>query len=141
MRIINNQEHLKQFLLGNGTDQSGHTICEVLNMDDKWWESNHNYIQWVFPINKRSQYNPFAPAVKSQMKTPFMQEAYQRFKVFLQNTSWQSPTNHNCRRISRVIISLNYFGYADLLKDFRKYLKQELRNYPELEKANKYWRL
>ena len=141
MRLLNTQKHLRKFLQGAGTDQSNHTIHEILSMDNKWWNSNHCFIQWVFPTGKRSRYNLFAPAVKSQISAPFMEESYQRFKTFLQNTEWQFPENHNCRRISRVLASLHLFGYRDLEEDFREYLRKTIIKYPGLENVRKYWNL
>jgi|TARA_R110000787_G_scaffold17748_1_gene55075 hypothetical protein len=44
----------------NLKNRSGVSINDILDSYDDWMESNHSYIQWVFPNRTASIYNPSA---------------------------------------------------------------------------------
>ena len=55
--------HAIEFLIGTGTDQKGRTISEYLEFTPEKWEECHDHIQWAFPSDIPSDFNPHAPIV------------------------------------------------------------------------------
>lgn len=54
-----------EFLRGQGKDNKGRYLFDYWDADNQWLEETHNYIQWMFPLDKRSFHHPFvAPAIK-----------------------------------------------------------------------------
>lgn len=51
------------FLNGTAPDAIGRTIEDYLAFDADKWEECHNHVQWAFPNNERSMFNPDAPVV------------------------------------------------------------------------------
>lgn len=49
------------FYFYGGFDQNGRTIEEVWSMSDEEWESDHNFIQWLFPLKEPSEFNSKVP--------------------------------------------------------------------------------
>lgn len=139
MRLINTRKHLQAFLNGAGTDQCGRTILEILSADDDFWERSHTFIQWLFPTGKRSINNITAPTAAPGIQAPYMEKALERFMDFLMAAEWQYSGNHNCKRITRVLESLQMFGYGSLAAKLRVYLHREMLFHPSLKECNKYW--
>ncbi|KAI1780319.1 opioid growth factor receptor conserved domain-containing protein [Hypoxylon cercidicola] len=44
-----------------GKNTEGRTLDYILSQPDAWLERTHNFIQWLFPLPRPSQYNPTAP--------------------------------------------------------------------------------
>jgi len=55
---------LLSFYQGSGKDIKGRTLKEIWAFDDVEKESVHDYIQWLFPSAKASQFNPDAPVLE-----------------------------------------------------------------------------
>ncbi len=51
------------FLNGTAPDAIGRTIEDYLAFDMDKWEECHNHVQWAFPNNEASMFNPNAPVV------------------------------------------------------------------------------
>lgn len=49
------------FYTGNGTDDQGRTLEDILLWDSDELEQTHDYIQWLFPLTEPSRFNPNAP--------------------------------------------------------------------------------
>ena len=49
-----------EFLTDNETTAEGLTLDVVLAMSDEELENNHQYIQWLFPLNEPSEIVPGA---------------------------------------------------------------------------------
>ena len=49
------------FYNGTGADTQGRTLADILSWSDSRLESAHDYIQWLFPLPERSNFNPDAP--------------------------------------------------------------------------------
>ena len=47
--------NFKNFLLGKEADFKGRTIKEIWDFSDIQIEKNHDFIQLIFPLNKKSQ--------------------------------------------------------------------------------------
>lgn len=132
---------LEDFLCGKGPDDKGRYLWEILSADDEWWEDTHDYIQWVFPTDRKSSYNRTAPTVSVpvRIKAPRLIESYARFRMFLRNADWEHPDNHNMRRITRVIRSLVLFGHTEHAQEFYEDLVCRFGNDPAFTESVGYW--
>jgi hypothetical protein len=54
------------FLNGTAPDAIGRTVQDYLAFDADKWEECHNHVQWAFPNNEQSMFNPNAPVVDMQ---------------------------------------------------------------------------
>ena len=141
MRWFNTEKDLIAFQKGTGKDQSGRTVRNILAADDNFWEETHNYIQWLFPLKTRSGFNLLAPVVRhpERFETPYMVDVYQRFRLFLDNSTWKEFHNHNQLRITRGLRSLRLFGYQELADEFLKWLDSECDSEDLRKVYNTYW--
>lgn len=148
---------LINFLIGNGTNREGETYEDLLKLSPYKLEARHDFIQWIFPIDKRSQYNPDAPIL-----TPLVLEATKghrtvikrlekacsmmgRFYGFgLKDPWWVTPNNHNFLRITRIITSCRLLGEKKLAHDFYNEAKKIVEQSPEkynirVQASLKFW--
>lgn len=51
------------FLAGTSPDAAGRYVAEYLSFPPEKWEECHNHIQWAFPSNIPSDFNPDAPVI------------------------------------------------------------------------------
>src|SRR5258705_7451424 len=56
-------DRIVDFYAGNGTDHRGRTIEDVWAFDRDELEGVHDYIQWLFPTDRPSGFNPWAPVL------------------------------------------------------------------------------
>ena len=70
-----------RFYSGTGTDDCGRRIEEIWQWDHVRFEGVHNYIQWLFPLEVRSQFNPSAPVLTDQTVDVFRQDATLRLRL------------------------------------------------------------
>lgn len=54
------------FLQGTGKSSSGYTLKQILLWDDDSWENEHDFIQWIFPNDKASNFNPDCPVLDAK---------------------------------------------------------------------------
>lgn len=135
-------QDLINFQKGIEIEQNGYTIQKIItDKSDDWWEYNHQFIQWVFPLQERSKYNRRAPVVVNvdKYKTPYMILAYKRFLRIIQNRNYIIPGNHWCLRATRVLKSLKLFGYKKELKELYEWLIEQVNIYPDLKYSKIYW--
>jgi hypothetical protein len=126
---------LIDFLRGEGTAE-GRTVDEIVGMSDAALEVAHNWVQWAFPLQVASNFNPEAPLltddeIKIVRNDPVIQENFDRlcarFLEFLGLTEddcgvlegprfwdrhpfvWKS-FNHNYLRVTRFLESMRLFG-------------------------------
>jgi hypothetical protein len=59
------------FFLGVGTDHQGRKLSQVVQKSDRWLEETHDYIQWLFPLDAESQFNPHAPVLTDDVRAAF----------------------------------------------------------------------
>lgn len=117
-------------------DSEGRMLREYWAYDDQTMEYRHDFIQWMFPLEEPSAFNPDAPLVTEQDKREFRQDSLlqnslrrslARFLVFLglemtkdgsvrkgpnfvqRSAVWIAP-NHNWLRITRLLRSLRLLG-------------------------------
>lgn len=53
------------FYLGRSRDDRNRRLEDIWTWDNHRLEATHDYIQWFFPLRKRSQFNPKAPILTS----------------------------------------------------------------------------
>lgn len=56
-------DQIIDFYAGTGTDHRGRTIDDIWAFDHDQLERVHDYIQWLFPTDRPSGYNPWAPVL------------------------------------------------------------------------------
>ena len=78
---MNDTEAVLSFYEGNGRDQSGRTLDDVLAFDLDRREAEHDYIQWLFPIPETSGANPWAPVLTEAAAAGFRARPDLRAKV------------------------------------------------------------
>ncbi len=128
-----------QFYRGLGVDDQQRTWAQIRNWNDVQLENSHNYIQWLFPLRERSQFNPQAPLLNEAIVQAFRNEptlrdhllaSFQRMLSFYglrldQSTMqisrapnaaerqrvWMTPGNHNYLRITRILTSMRTLGF------------------------------
>ena len=155
------------FLKGESTDARGKYISQYWDATDEELEKDHAYIQWLFPLDTPSEYNPDAPVitkedmkamqedsdVKRNMVTSFtrMAEFYgfymtdgklvPTFGYRICRPSWLTPWNHNFKRITRIIRSLRIAGLSDVSELFYKKMEEIAKEHPRtVGKSTEYWR-
>lgn len=125
------KDGMKRYLdfLNGGRTSNGLTFNQFLDYSDQDLESDHSFIQWVFPLPDPSRFNPDAPLIDicQTLKNPLAQEkivlSYGKMKEFwgLGNTpnreKMQCLDGHNGLRFSRVLQSLVYHDKADLAQE------------------------
>lgn len=104
------------FLQGADKDASERTLEEVLEHDDVWLEREHNYIQWLFPLQEESQQVHDAPILspedvdvlrKDTNAIANQKRAVERMLQFYKNNDhWLTAMDHNHLRITRILKSV-----------------------------------
>ena len=133
---MDQQSHLIAFYTDADSDNKGRTRKEILTWDQHKLEYTHDYIQWLFPLNAPSAFNPNAPLLTTDDIQAFKQseklqhnmiECLQVMLDFygleIQNNqiqknahfedraaNWLHPGNHNLLRITRILKSLCLAG-------------------------------
>ena len=143
-----------RFYQGDSPDTRGRALDEILAWDDGQLEAVHDYIQWLFPLDEPSRFNPDAPLLTPADRLAFRQEplaanlrrALDRMLTFYglrfdpsdrrphivrssawndRSPHWLQPGNHNLLRLSRIIRSLALLGQAGLAEALYMALKKE----------------
>ncbi len=102
--------------LKNRHNQSGLTLESVIQMSDEEMETEHNWIQWAFPLFEKSNFNPDAPVLTERLAVSYQYDknidrAVDRFLEFLgikpnDYTKFNEKVgtfNHNSLRITRLL--------------------------------------
>jgi hypothetical protein len=71
------------FYKGDVIHPDGYTLDGILAKDDYWLEEKHNYIQWLFPLNKPSEAVPGSPIISQQEVEQFRVDANLKSKLIL----------------------------------------------------------
>ena len=106
--------NFKNFLLAKESDFKGRMIQDIWKYSDEEIENNHDFIQILFPLNKKSQsvfhgyYLDTDDLVKSLKDDGHVKEniikSSEWFLSFLKRHDyWKKGYNHNQLRITRVI--------------------------------------
>ncbi|MEZ0230239.1 MAG: opioid growth factor receptor-related protein [Planctomycetota bacterium] len=135
-------------------DTRGRTLDEILAWDDERLEDVHDYIQWLFPTTRRSDFNPFAPVLTEGTIAAFRADASLRARLRaslermlrfygfervelrgqpvvrraanwpLRSPQWLGSGDHNHLRITRILDSLSTLGLEEEAKAFYRELDQ-----------------
>lgn len=105
-------------------------ISNIPYWGDITLEETHDYIQWIFPTNIPSQFNPDAPIltdedIKVLRANPLFHSrvrgVYGRMMSFFSTVNW-SIRNHNMLRVTRILTSLRLMGFESLSEDMYEFL-------------------
>jgi hypothetical protein len=129
-----------EFLRGKGTDHRGRSLSDVWKMSLDELETQHDYIQWMFPLKEPSRFVASAPVLSAQdcevvgQDPEIRSNAIRSLRVMLafygleptrdsegvrvlplrqfseRAAIWLSPGNHNLLRITRILRSLRLLG-------------------------------
>jgi hypothetical protein len=139
---------LTDFYRGAGTDNRGRTLADIWAYSDEDLEDVHDFIQWIFPLEEPSRFNPEAPLLSPADIAEFRADASLRanllrsFEVFLafvgleyrdgrvsgardfegKREVWRYP-NHNWLRITRVLTSTRVLGLEEESRAFFEFLR------------------
>ena len=121
--------NFKNFLLGIEPDFKGRTIQEIWDYSDIQIEGNHDFIQLIFPLNKKSQNVFHGYYLDNEDLINELKDSHQVreniikssswFLSFLKrNDHWKSKYDHNQLRITRVIECLRLLVGHDEADNF-----------------------
>jgi hypothetical protein len=136
---------LIDFYLGKEPNPDGYMIEDILmNWTDEQLEECHSHIQWLFPLDEPSQYNPDAPIMTAEDMEAFRDQPELRSDVYAtflrmmgfygltaygeevhivdvdRVKEWAWEFNHNFLRITRILKSMRLMGrpeYSEALFD------------------------
>lgn len=104
------------FLLGKPTFAAGKDILSILSMSHEEIEYTHDFIQWAFPTVNQSPIVPEAPVLTARdlelLKDSVMARTRCRALLtlmstfYIENDHWLTLSDHNHKRISRIIESV-----------------------------------
>lgn len=140
------EEYLFSFYCEEGKDIGGRTFEEILGWNDGRLESQHDYIQWLFPLFSPSQFNSTAPVLTKKLLDSLkasdcakkrVSNAFQRMLRFYglqynavtkkverganwqeRKKNWLTPNNHNHLRITRILKFLSLMEMHEKKKAF-----------------------
>ena len=151
------------FLKDECKNYNGYTLSDIWEFNDIQLEKQHNYIQWIFPLEKRSSFNIFCPIVRNislyddliirnnMIKSFSMMLKFYGFilkdnKILKHNYEarkviWISKNNHNFLRITRILKSLSLFKLNYYAIEFYKVLLLVYEENKDIisEKTIQYW--
>lgn len=144
------QEHsqLVRFYPEKRPDNKGRWLFQIMGWGHDRLEKIHDYIQWLFPLQERSEFNPAAPLLSANDIEVFRSNSrinknllcsfavmldFYGFILTMENgfleiikhkdfeekaKNWITPRNHNFLRITRILKSLNLLGKSRFAKLF-----------------------
>lgn len=157
-----------EFYSGLRTDHAGRSLSQLQDQSLNSLEMVHDYIQWLFPLPERSQYNPESPLLTKADIKAFRETKQLRDRLLVsleklldlyglelvRNTvvfdvdfkdrakEWLTPYNHNFLRISRILRSLTLLGCQAEATSFLELLEELFKRYKKVigEETLTYWR-
>lgn len=127
---------LLRFYAGTGTDHRGRRLEDIWRFSLDELERSHDYIQWLFPLVEKSQFNRAAPVLDDVAIARFRGDGTLRRRLdrslgvmlrfygldlvddrivrhasFAERAeTWLTPGNHNFLRLTRILKSLTALG-------------------------------
>jgi hypothetical protein len=150
------KQTVRQFLSRQGGDNSGRSLNSLLAWSDDDLESHHDFIQWLFPLDQASRFNPEAPVLTQNdfaelgrdpnIRTG-LRDGFRRMLNFYglewrgddiakssnwdaRSANWAREPTHNDLRITRILHSLTLCGLHAEAKAFLKMLEAILQERP-----------
>src|ERR1043165_1674234 len=137
---------LISFYLKESPNSDGRWLEELWEWSDEDWETEKDFIQWLFPTNQASAFNADAPLLNEEIMKEWhkdkllqhnLRQSYERWlrfcgvervdaKLHLAN---RKPNvcggfNHNWLRITRVLKSLTLLGLPKESQEFFSLLRE-----------------
>ncbi len=81
MTPMDGNAKLVAFLRGEGCDHAGRAMAEILSWPDERLERCHDYIQWLFPTRRPSEYNAAAPQLNDSVARLLREDAMARSNI------------------------------------------------------------
>jgi hypothetical protein len=116
IKILLEATMIVKFMEDKQADYDGRYLHEMWNYNDTKFDSVHDFIQWMFPLDTASKAVLNAPVLfedeiydirESELAKRNLLKSAERFLNFLYKTNnWENRRNHNHKRISRMISSL-----------------------------------
>jgi hypothetical protein len=116
------------FYLDSVTDDLGRCFDDYMAFTYHELESIHDYIQWMFPNEKPSEYNSDAPLLTNYDVMAFkhmpivrgraIQSFEKIYKFYNSNNDWITRCNHNYLRITRILKFLRAVELHDEMHEF-----------------------
>ncbi len=143
---------IDDFLKGNQPDAYKRYLKDIWMMSDDQIENKHNFIQWIFPLNVKSNAVPSSPILtkkeiisikKSEIAQKNIKKSAEWFLEFLSSNSyWICQSNHNHRRITRVIKSLRLIHSNEEAEKFKNSIMNLIQgNEKKINSTNiQYWK-
>lgn len=134
-------------------DHQQRRISEIWKWQDEAWDEEHDFIQWLFPLNEKSMSVPNSPVIRepeiskirdSQKAQESLRRSTERYKEFLTREKyWKSSHNHNHLRITRVIKSLRMLCGDEQANEFKYWIAGQLGDKIDRIdlKTKQFWRL
>ena len=104
---------LHDFLSGEGHDDSGRTVLDVLSFSRREIEVVHDFVQWLFPNRAPSRYVADAPVLTDAEVAAIRGDpvalAHLRagiammMRFYAATDGWLRPLDHNQLRITRIL--------------------------------------
>ena len=120
---------LASFLQGDGVDDCGRTIADILAWPAAELETRHDFIQWLFPLPEASRAVAGSPILTGEEAAAIhaskaalsnLDAAAKRMLAFYAaNDHWLRSHDHNHLRITRIIRSLRLLVGNDAADAFR----------------------
>lgn len=128
-----------EFLEGRILDDRGRHVNEILQYDENLLEKSHNYIQRMFPTDEQSTFAGILPALPddiaklraSDKAKKAIRKMYGKMLAFWKldgerykdwgsdmKRNWNTPGNHNCLRMTRLLRCFKILGMEDEFTDF-----------------------
>jgi len=139
------------FLEGKTPDHRGRMLSTLWRQSDDDAEHNHDFIQWMFPLDEPSQVVSSAPVLgdfdideirESQLAIENLDKSVSWFLGFLErNDHWITNYDHNHLRIIRAIKSLRLLSGDQAADAFRDKVIASAGNNLNLvdEEARDFW--
>ena len=142
--------NFKNFLLAKEPDFKGRMIQDIWNYSDEEIEGIHDFIQILFPLNKKSQsvfhgyYLETDDLVQSlkddeQVKENILKSSEWFLSFLKRHDYWKRGYNHNQLRISRIIECLRSIVGDKEANSFYKLIKILTKNANLNKKTTEFW--
>jgi len=147
-------EDILAFYQGQRPDSEGRMIEEIWSWNYQRLEYVHNYIQWLFPLKEKSQFNQNAPILTDEIIQAFTTNEQLRMQLIKslevmlkfyglqynkhneniiitksgeyqeRKNNWIEPGNHNYLRLTRILTSLKILKLENYAQALFKCLQQ-----------------
>ena len=141
------------FLEKRGTDHKKRDLVDIIEQDDPFWEHEHDFVQWLFPLDQKSMAVPHSPVIREPEITFIKESAIAqisldsslaRYKEYLvRNKDWHAAHDHNHLRITRVLKCLKLLRGKESALQFKYWVALQLGDSIDSinPKTQQYWRL